>query len=219
MKEFDWNGFENGKFAVNCKTENEANNFLMECETKGYRWMSNSKPTDSNNYEIYEISTVYHGKRKELTYGSSEQCAIEILGWSDYMNKELNIIEAIAMPVGTEFEVIHDNGRINGSKAILGIDYDFKSLKWDNGEYLNLTSKNLNAKFIPIPKPVSFMEAVKSGKYIRVDLTGIEGYGEKTIKELNTYMSLDEIFELLGNEFYGGYIKEIIEKGKWYIED
>lgn len=101
------------------------------------------------------------------------------------MSKELNIIQAMEMPVGSEFKVIHDNGRTNRYKAILGMEYDYKFLKWDNGEYLNLTSKNLNSKFIPIQKPVSFMEVaeyvIKNKTTIRATAKKL-GYSKTTIQ-------------------------------------
>ena len=125
------------------------------------------------------------------------------------MSKELNILQAIEMPVGTEFKVIHDNGIVNGCKAILYMDHDYKFLKWDNGQWLKLTSKNLNAKFIPIQKPVSFMEAIKAryeGKTIKVVLCN----NERIYKDNSAGLK----------DQNGGYLTplEILE-GKWYIEE
>lgn len=144
---------------------------------------------------------------------------------NEIMSKELNIIEAMKMPVGTEFKVIIDGElRENTMKLFSYQDIDkmFKYIDWfshPKDTYLKSYDWLINAKFIPIQKPVSFMEAVKSDKYIRVDLTGIGGYSGHTIEKLNSYMPLDEMFAYLGREFYTNTIKEIIEKGKWYIED
>lgn len=135
------------------------------------------------------------------------------------MMKGLNIIEASNMPIGTEFKILTINGyeEIGCHVEKAG---EFTMLAWNHNEVsIGGTQKLINATFIPIQQPVSFMEAVKSGKHIRVDLTGVKGYGEETIKKLNTYMSLDEMFKILGDYFYSGYIIEIIEKGKWYIKD
>ena len=152
------------------------------------------------------------------------------------MSKELNILQAIEMPVGTEFKVIHDNGRVNGSKAILYMDYDYKFLKWDDGQCLKLTSKNLNSKFIPIQKPVSFMEAIKTGCRLKVDHELIDKilsnkkeiyfksdspHNMKAIKQFinKEYMLLDYLFSALGDIFSDSEIEEIILNGKWYIKE
>ncbi|MZI80665.1 hypothetical protein GT646_07385 [Clostridium butyricum] len=137
------------------------------------------------------------------------------------MSKELNILQAIEMPVGTEFNVIHDNGRTNGSKAILEMTYDYKFLKWDNGENLYITSKNLTAKFIPIQKPFSFIEAVeasKEGKRLRVVHDAYcEAKGFKEIGKLfEMIISANKNF---GDEIVNKAIIENILNGEWYIEE
>ena len=152
------------------------------------------------------------------------------------MSKELNILQAFEMPVGTEFKVIRDNGEVSGSKAILDMDYYYKFLKWDDGQWLKLTSKNLNSKFIPIQKPMSFMEAVKIGRKIKVehnlidDILSNEKYiyfrsdsshNTKALERFRKkeFMSVDLLFSALGYLFDGSEIAEIVNNGKWYIEE
>ena len=90
------------------------------------------------------------------------------------MSKELNILQAIEMPVGTEFEVIYKNGLKNTIKTVLDGNRNF--IKESDG-YLECTTYNfVTAKFIPIKKPVSFMEAVKSGRRIKVEHNLIDDF-------------------------------------------
>ena len=152
------------------------------------------------------------------------------------MSKELNVLQAIEMPVGTEFKVIRDNGKVNGSKAILDMDYYYKFLKWDDGQWLKITSKNLNSKFIPIQKPMSFMEAVKSGCKIKVEHNLIDdvllnkkdiyfrsdsSHNRKALERFRNkeFMPLNFLFSALGYLFDNLEIAEIIADGKWYIEE
>ena len=78
------------------------------------------------------------------------------------MEKELNIIEAVNMPVGTEFKVILPHGNV--TKAYVGKSGTMNILYWDTGVIMNTLSSNINAKFIPIngDKKVSFMEALEA---------------------------------------------------------
>lgn len=141
--------------------------------------------------------------------------------------KELNIMVAMQMPIGTEFEVI-----INGNKyccvakILKSKDTGVKELVWDNraNTQIFITDSILNAKFIPIQNPVNFMEAVEAGltgKYIRVDIThlGIDIYKHDEYV-LNPsynieYFSIKNIFNMLSNT---KYTKEIINDGKWYVK-
>ncbi|MBY6948398.1 hypothetical protein [Clostridium botulinum] len=129
------------------------------------------------------------------------------------MSKELNIMEAMGMPIGTEFTVVHDRKGTNIQKATLCINYDNKFLEWESGKKLNITSDNIFGTFIPIQQPVSFMEAIKAsreGKIIKVD-TGTRIY--------TYYPEDDELCELTAKESNGGLsVYEILE-GKWYIHE
>ncbi|AIY80095.1 hypothetical protein U728_1112 [Clostridium botulinum 202F] len=81
------------------------------------------------------------------------------------LSKELNILQAIEMPVGTEFEVILDGEKYNmNAKITKAKVVGKKQLVWDNRAYIEVVINDsiLNAKFIPIQQPVSFMEAIKA---------------------------------------------------------
>ena len=123
------------------------------------------------------------------------------------MSKELNILQAIEMPVGTEFEVIYKNGIKSVIKTVLDESRNFVMVSDEDLE--SATHKFITAKFIPIQKPVSFMEAIKArceGKTIKVVLRN----NERIYKDNSAGLK----------DQNGGYLTplEILE-GKWYIEE
>ena len=90
------------------------------------------------------------------------------------MSKKLTITEALKMPVGTEFEVHYNDGGKAAKKMILKEnENERKYLGWIDGNYLKVFEFLINATFIPIQQPVSFMEAITSGKRIKVDVTDL----------------------------------------------
>ena len=50
------------------------------------------------------------------------------------MNKELNIIEAVNMPIGTEFEVFFKSGRKGTQKVIVSEELGSHKLIWEDGK-------------------------------------------------------------------------------------
>ena len=71
-------------------------------------------------------------------------------------------------------------------------------------EYLSSTYFLINAKFIPIQKPVTFMEAIKSGSRIRVEHELIDNF--KPVTNLN-YLN-DDYLELCCKTLTkGGYLE------------
>ena len=135
------------------------------------------------------------------------------------MSKKLNIIEAMKMPVGTEFKIVYEDGLKANTNMILKTDEDdTKHLNWVDGSCLKVYSFLADAIFIPIQQPVSFMEVVKSGKKCKVEHelvdTDLVVYVNKKISDFN---DLDWVlFTLTDNQID---IKTIIQEGKWYIEE
>lgn len=130
------------------------------------------------------------------------------------MSKELNILQAIEMPVGTEFEVVFNNGNKRLIKTVLDKNRNFVA-EWA-GNLEGATHDFVTAKFIPIQKPVSFMEAVKAysdGKTIRCDYK--EFNGEETTN-IYKYGGIDKPIEDTCN--FGISTREILN-GKWYIKE
>ena len=135
------------------------------------------------------------------------------------MAKELNILQAIEMPVGTEFEIVYKNGIKSPVKTVLDKSKNFIIGNTEDEEEV-ASHDFITAKFIPIQKPVSFMEASKSNKKIRVDLSELEGINNLSglVKEFKQSYYLDEILNRL-SQYNSGFCSEAINKGKWYIEE
>jgi hypothetical protein len=141
------------------------------------------------------------------------------------MSKKLNIIEAMKMPLGTEFEVIFDGKKIPNNTMViyrsLASDRNTKHIDWKShpdGTFMKPYDYLINGVFIPIQQPVSFMEVVKSGKKCKVEHelidTDLTVYSNKKISDFN---DLDWVlFTLTNNQID---IKTIIQEGKWYIEE
>ena len=137
------------------------------------------------------------------------------------MSKELNILQAIEMPVGTEFKVIYKNSIERQIKTILDENRNFIK---ESDAYLECTTYNfVTAKFIPVQKPVSFIEAICSNKRIKVVVP--KELNDKYSNEItcllddfwnNKYETVEDILEMLG----GNEKREVlIKECKWYIEE
>ncbi len=133
--------------------------------------------------------------------------------------KELNIIEAIKMPIGTEFEVIL-NGEEFGcvAKIIESNVQSKKQLVWNNraNSSIVVTDSISRAIFTPIQQPVSFMEALNAyvnGKTIKCEYVEFNGNKATTVYK---YGDIDECME----DYSGCGIspREVIS-GKWFIEE
>lgn len=126
------------------------------------------------------------------------------------MSKKLNIIQAIKMPVGTEFKVNYNTSNSAMSNMILKESDGDKYLDWVDGDQLKVFDFLFNsATFIPIQQPVSFMEVVDSGKRCRVEYSNAP----------DGYWFLDDMLYWLGGENPCELCAEIIKNGKWYIEE
>ncbi|NFI57000.1 hypothetical protein FDA48_11710 [Clostridium botulinum] len=130
------------------------------------------------------------------------------------LSKELNILQAIEMPIGTEFEVVYEDGFVfnNGNivKIINGLRGEKLIWKDDNDEAI-CGRAFINAKFIPIQKPVSFMEAINSGKRIKCM--------HSRFSKSDIYMSIIKMFEMMSNSTCRDFIPTLINEGKWYVEE
>lgn len=135
------------------------------------------------------------------------------------MSKDYNILEAIKMPIGTEFEVVNENGEIEDTKAILisGIDDSAnKILAWNGCRNypLIICDTNLQSKFIVVEKPVSFIEAIKAytnGRDIMCELEGSHIIYKNEFCE-------DNCVNILHDNYRSGISAEEILNGEWYID-
>ena len=144
------------------------------------------------------------------------------------MSKELNILQAIEMPVGTEFKILNaekdDKNNAYSNTAIVSVnECNSKILLGDGVDEFGFNDYIASLKFEVIQKPVSFEEAICSNKRIKVVVP----------KELN-YKYRNGITCLLNDSWNNEYetVKNIlnmlaehskrevlIKECKWYIEE
>lgn len=150
------------------------------------------------------------------------------------MNKELNIIEAVNMPAGTEFEMFSKSGIKETQKVIVSEVLGLHKLIWEDGKEVKAYGYTMNAKFVPIQKPLTFMEAVKSGGEIRIEHELIDKY--KPLMNTNYlnddylelccntltkggYLEISDLLCALGYLFGNEKVSKILTEGKFYIEE
>jgi len=125
--------------------------------------------------------------------------------------KELNIIEASAL-INTEFEVIYPNGNKRRENVCCNLS---GSLEEIGGGELYTYTDIINAKFIPIQKSVSFMEAIEAyskGKTIKSI--------EEEDSQIFTHIYIpDGIADCIEDDTHSAMTAREILNGKWYIED
>ena len=73
-----------------------------------------------------------------------------------------------------------------------------------------------NEEWILVQEPVSFMEAVQSGKKIKVEHEAIKHFELKCTSE---YLTLFVVVEELAKNLDSISLREIITEGKFYIEE
>lgn len=134
------------------------------------------------------------------------------------MSKKLNIIEAMKMPIGTQFNI--EIGKTENTPGftftkiaikLFGQTKAFYNLETDKP--LSLFEEYLNATFIPIQQPVSFMEVVNSNKCCKVKYENCDTQFNEGFK------CLDTVLYFLSFEYPPSTLREIIKNGKWYIEE
>lgn len=137
------------------------------------------------------------------------------------MSKKLNIIEAMKMPIGTEFEVKPSIESCTAPNMYIHEGKGEAILKLKNGDFVLATESILSATFIPIQQPVSFMEAIEEGsedKKVKVVMDRIT-FPKHFTDALNKYMTLNEIFKFMSEHLSRVGIRNVIKEGKWYIEE
>lgn len=88
MRKFNWDEFKEGKFAVHCKTEEEAIDFCKQMYKHGMEWASGGSYLSYTYYGVYRDKTCYDGQGGYQSYDYFEKYRYEILEWGDYMQKE-----------------------------------------------------------------------------------------------------------------------------------
>lgn len=153
------------------------------------------------------------------------------------MSKELNIIEALRMDIGTRFNIDEETGIvvIKGSSEFedeLKEHEGFLSNKFlcweDGGEKLELGDWESELKFTPIQKPITFMEAIETQNKFKCDISNLNlkdfensdmKYCKRVIKAFNQYMTLEHFIYLLDDFFFSDDQREILTNAKFYVEE
>lgn len=94
---FDLNGFKEGKFAVQCKTKEEAIKFLTYLNTTGLRWFSGINLTRANYWNDCKEDTCYSckNKYKALEYSDKPFCVESKYVIYDYSDLEFENKEGV----------------------------------------------------------------------------------------------------------------------------
>ena len=88
MKNFDWESFKEGKIVVHCKTKKEAEDFCLQMNEHGMKWIDGESYLENTEYEIHLSETCYAGDGRFTCCNFYESKGYRILEWSDYMQKE-----------------------------------------------------------------------------------------------------------------------------------
>lgn len=71
MKDFNWNGFLNGEFAVNLRTQDNYDKFMHECEKRNYlEWCTKIKLLKQNIWKTYKENTCVDIDCGAMFYGN-----------------------------------------------------------------------------------------------------------------------------------------------------
>lgn len=127
------------------------------------------------------------------------------------MSKKLNIIEAMKMPIGTEFTMRRNDSDMPSN---VYIDSD-TCFRWKhNDEPFSPYVDNLIATFIPIQKPVSFIDAINEAINNKKRISCIH---DRFVSS-GEYMNISKMFTCMG-QGAEDFPMDLISNGRWYIEE
>ena len=159
------------------------------------------------------------------------------------MSEGLTVQEALKMSVGTRFNTNKGTGIVvikSSSEFEDELEKDAlkflsnKFLCWeDSGKKLELGDWESELRFIPIQKPITFMESIKSGSRIRIEHELIDKY--KPLMNTNYlnddylelccntltkggYLEISDLLCALGYLFRNETVSKRLTEGKFYVE-
>ena len=218
-KEFNWEEFKNKKMVVNCKNEEEVDNFFKECELNEIEVRSYTREF---SYETYHSDVCYRCEDNDLYYADrsfyNNNYGYDIVRWTDYMDnkKELNYIEVYKYPLESIFKSGDDIVKLTNN------GFGQKTLKvqiqenWYEAIEPNENWANAKFTLVSLPsKQVTFKEAIKEfskGGNIQSELNGNKKIyvGLKANGKQKETLTTYEGFNLTTEE---------ILNAKWYIFD
>ena len=190
-KEFNWEDFKNKKMVVNCKNEEEVNNFFKECELNEIEVRNYTREF---SYETYHSDVCYRCEDNDLYYADrsfyNNNYGYDIVRWSDYKDnkKELNYIEVYKYPLETIFKSGDDIVKLTNNgfgQKILKVQ-----IQENCYEAIEPNENWANSKFtlVSLPsKQVTFKEAIKEfseGGNIQSELNGNKKKLQQPMKDL-----------------------------------
>ena len=216
-KEFNWEEFKNEKIVVNCRNEEEVNNFFKECELNKIKVRSYTREF---SYKTYHSDVCYkYGDDNVLYYANRNfysSYGYDIISWTDYMDnkKELNYIEVYKYPLESIFKSGDDIVKLTNNgfgQKILKVQ-----IQENRYETIEPNAHWANAKFtlVSLPsKEVTFKEAIEEfskGGNIQSELNGNKKIyvGLKTNGGQKGSLTANGGFSLTTDE---------ILNAKWYI--
>ena len=218
-KEFNWEEFKNEKIVVNCRNEEEVNNFFKECELNKIKVRSYTREF---SYKTYHSDVCYRCEDNNLYYANrsvyNNNYGYDIVRWTDYMDnkQELNYIEVYKYPLESIFKSGDDIVKLTNNgfgQKILKVQ-----IQENCYEAIEPNENWANSKFTLVSllsKEVTFTEAIEEfskGGNIQSKLNG----NKKIYKGLKSNGGQKR--SLVANGGFSLTTDEILN-AKWYILD
>ena len=131
------------------------------------------------------------------------------------------------MPIGTSFKVLHKIQGENCQTMIISDSCGEKIFKWSEDDMAMIREYTIDATFIPIQQPVSFMEVVNQKKRCKVEHRYIDSIRAATnlssyyITDFRNgkYIPLNYLMTFLGYHLTEEAFRDVINDGEWYLEE
>lgn len=189
--EFNWEDFKNsnGKIAVHCKTEEEAEEFIKECFKHGIKWCYSDENT--THWEEVNKRTYYVYSGRHLYYGNgvSNPNEITVVEYKEDNKMELKEGMIVECRNGSRYLLRRVEGKLLLSSNANWLGYSYDNNFIDIGEY----TKELNGDY-------DIMKIYESKAHVLRDL-----FNDKYLtciweRKKSKKMTLAQISEALGYE-------------------
>ena len=179
-----------GKYAMHCKTEEEAISFCNYLHSIGKVWIDGDTYVNDNGWDRYEVDTCYlfnDGQRRNIDRAVNE--GYTILEWSDFMNdmftkESLKNGDVVKLRNGEVYIVCVETGTLINNRGYCNLS-SYKS---------NLTCYNNDYDIVMVRRPTHPYHC----QFCAFD----NKYGEIVYERKNEpeEMTLEEICKALGKE-------------------
>lgn len=186
---FDINNYK-GKYAMHCKTEEEARDFCNYLHSVGRKWRRNASYLGGTCYYYYETNTAYYFNKG--TFGCTYVAELNnytILEWSDFMNNEFTKAD-----LKTGDVILRENGKteiVNRELGMLITPVGWNDLNYVRDDLTDDMSKSYD--IVAVRRPNDKADCVF---HAFNDELGTLVYERKEVEE----MTLEEVCKALGKE-------------------